>query len=82
MKTTVEIPDPLLQRVRALATREGRTLRDLVEEGLSSVLRERTTRVSFVLRDARVGGGGLAPELQGRGWNEIRDAAYEGRGGR
>jgi hypothetical protein len=82
MKTTVEIPDPLFRRAKALALREGRTLRDLVEEGLSAVLRERADRERFVLRDAHVSGEGLRPEYAGRGWNEIRDAAYEGRGGR
>ncbi|MCC7542113.1 MAG: DUF2191 domain-containing protein, partial [Deltaproteobacteria bacterium] len=55
--------------------------RELVEAGLRRVLRERRAKGVFSLRDARVGGNGLRPELRGRSWDDIRDLAYEGRGG-
>jgi hypothetical protein len=44
MKTTVEISDELLERSRALAQREGSTLRALLEEGLHLALTRRTSR--------------------------------------
>jgi hypothetical protein len=81
MKTTVEIPDPLLERTRAVATREGTTLRALVEEGLQAVLRSRQSRENFVLRDASFRGKGLSPEFARTSWDELRAEAYQGRGG-
>jgi len=45
MKTTVEIPDDLYRRAKAVAALHGRKLKDLVEEGLRLVLEvPRTTR--------------------------------------
>jgi len=80
MKTTIEISDKLLQRAKALAQREGTTLRALVEAGLRVVLKEQRTPARFTLRDASFGGQGLAPELEGASWDRIRDSIYEGRG--
>jgi Arc/MetJ family transcription regulator len=80
MKTTVEISDPLLQRAKRLAAKENTTLRELVEAGLRRVLEERSSRRQFVLRDVRVHGQGLQPEFRGTSWDQIRNAAYRGRG--
>ncbi len=81
MKTTVEISDRLAEEAKALAARENTTLRDLIEAGLRVVLRERRRRSPFELRDASFGGRGLQPEFRGAGWERMRQAAYEGRGG-
>ena len=81
MKTTIEISDPLLSEARKLASRDGTTLRDLVERGLRRVLDESRRQETFKLRDASVGGEGIAPELAGAGWDEIRRLAYGDRGG-
>ena len=35
MKTTLEIPEPLFRKVKATAARQGRTLKQLVQEALS-----------------------------------------------
>jgi hypothetical protein len=43
MKTTVEVPDDLYRRAKAVAALSGRKLKDLVEEGLRLVL-ERPTK--------------------------------------
>ena len=37
MKTTVELPDPLLRRAKIVAARRGATLKQLVVEGLEHV---------------------------------------------
>lgn len=80
MKTTIEIADNLLQRAKAVAQREGTTVRALVEAGLRIVLKEQRGRGRFVLRDASFEGQGLSPELEAAGWERIRDSIYEGRG--
>jgi Arc/MetJ family transcription regulator len=81
MKTTVEIPDSLLEEAKRLASREGTTVRALVEEGLRRTLAERKRAVGFRLRKATFKGNGMQPALEGASWDQIRDAAYEGRGG-
>lgn len=80
MKTTVEISDALATEIRELAARERTTLRELIEAGLRSVLRERSRKGAFRLRDATFSGNGLQPEFRGADWERIREAAYEGRG--
>lgn len=76
MKTTVEINDALLDAARRLATREGSSVRSLIEEGLRHVVTRRG-RNRFRLRDASVGGDGLRPELEGKGWDALRERIYE-----
>jgi hypothetical protein len=39
MRTTVEIPDPLLRRAKLAAVEEGTTLKELITRGLEAVLR-------------------------------------------
>lgn len=80
MKTTIEIPDALLEQARAVAGRDGATLRELVEAGLRRELKERRSRTRFRLRDATVDGNGLQGGLQDADWDRIRDLAYQGRG--
>ena len=38
MKTTLEIPDPLFRRAKATAARQGRSLKQLVQEALTEKL--------------------------------------------
>jgi hypothetical protein len=80
MKTTIEISDGLLRQVKAMAQREGTTVRALVEAGLRAVLKEQRERPKFSLRDASFQGQGLSSAVHGESWENIRDAIYEGRG--
>lgn len=80
MKTTIELSDNLLRQAKAVARREGVTLRALIETGLRTLLQERKTKQPFELRDASFGGQGLQPEFRGERWDDLRDAIYEGRG--
>jgi hypothetical protein len=79
MKTTFEIPDPIMKEAKALARRDGITVRTLVERGLQLVLAERKTRRSFVLRDLSVAGKGMHPDAAGRSWDDLRALTYESR---
>ncbi len=81
MKTTVDIPDSILEEARKLAAREGSTVRALVEQGLRRLISERKRTGVFRLRKATFKGEGLQPGAAGASWERIRDMAYEGRGG-
>lgn len=81
MKTTVEITDSLAREAKKVAVNERTTLRELIEAGLRQVLDERRANAPFKLREASFGGRGLQPEFRTGGWERIRDAVYEERGG-
>ena len=81
MKTTVEIPDTLLDEARKLASREGTTLRALIEQGLRHVIAERKRAATFQLRKSTFKGAGLQSAVAGSSWDRLREMAYEGRGG-
>lgn len=80
MKTTIDIPDPLLERCRLLVREQRVTFRTLVEEGLERVLDERSNRKPFKLKSVKPGGGGFQPGFDEAGWDNVRDEIYRGRG--
>ena len=80
MKTTIELPDELLEQVRGVARREGTTLRGLVEEGLQRSLEARRNAVHRDLDFPSYGGSGLTTEFHGASWNRIRDELYREHG--
>lgn len=81
MKTTVHISDVLLAEAQAIAARDKTTLKELVNEGLRNVVKERGAAKPFKLTDMSVGGRGLNPELEGASWEEMVELIYGGRGG-
>jgi hypothetical protein len=81
MKTTVEIPDLLLDEARKVAARQRTTLRVLIVEGLRRVVAERKQPGTFRLRRASFRGQGLQPGARDANWERIREMAYEDRGG-
>ena len=80
MKTTIDINDHLLEEARKAATHDRTTVKSLVEEGLRLLLAARQERPAYRLRRATFKGRGVRKELEGAGWEKIRDRAYEGRG--
>ena len=81
MKTTIDIPDSLLQEAKKLSAQEKVTLRSLVEQGLREIIAMRKSNQTFKLRKASFKGNCLQEEFRGEGWQKIRTAAYEGHGG-
>ncbi len=75
MKTTVEIPDSLLEQVRRQAASEGSTVRALVEEGLRRVLEERQRKAGSFSNCARSHSGERGSTLTSRTAPGIRFAA-------
>lgn len=63
MKTTIDLPDDLADRARALAVAQRTTLRDLVVSGLRAEVEHRSSigAVDFIF--PTVGGGGLVADL-------------------
>ena len=80
MKTTIQIPDSLLQEAQRIAEQENTTLKALVEQGLRRTLADRKKRKTFRLRKASFKGQGLQRPLAGASWEHIRELIYEGRG--
>lgn len=80
MKTTVELPDDLLERSKAIARRENSTLKALIEEGLRLALRERMRKPAAPFTVQPFRGDGLSPEFTGAGWETLRDEIYRDRG--
>jgi hypothetical protein len=80
MKTTVEIPNTLLKQAKRVAAQQHTTVRALIEEGLRHIMGERKGAKPFKLRKVSFRGKGLQPQMAAAAWQQIRDAAYHGRG--
>lgn len=79
MKTTVEISDDLLKRSKRVARAEGKTLRQLLEEGLRLALnaREQAPRKKFRMRTFQ--GDGRTEPFRNASWEQLRDEIYRDR---
>lgn len=76
MKTTIELPDALLEQARELARQEGSSIRRLMEEGLQRAVDARKRRQRSPLEFPIFGGSGLTAEFEGAGWAQIRAEIY------
>lgn len=81
MKTTVDIPQSLLDEAKRLAAKHRTTVKALIEEGLRRVLDEHQRAGMFRLRKATFKGEGLQQDMEGASWETMRERLYEGRGG-
>jgi putative antitoxin of VapBC-like toxin-antitoxin system len=80
MRTTIDIPDALLEEARQAAARDHTTVSALIERGLRQTLAERTGAREFRLRRATFKGEGLQPGVADGTWERLRDLIYEGHG--
>ena len=76
MKTTIEIADDLLARARRVAHREGKTLRQLLEEALRQRLARPDATERFRLKKHVFKGEGRQPMVAEGDWETVRDLAY------
>lgn len=80
MKTTIDIADNIMIRSKELARREHVTLKELVERGLQIVIESKNAPSTRKVNPVTFKGKGLSPSYRGASWEQIRKAAYEGRG--
>lgn len=80
MKTTIEIPDDLMKKAKALAARRGTTLRAIIEQGIRMTLSQERRAVPYELPDRSIAGKGLQAGFDHAEWSDFRDTAYKGRG--
>jgi putative antitoxin of VapBC-like toxin-antitoxin system len=80
MRTTIDIPDALLEEARNIAARDHTTVSALIEHGLRHALAERKAAPEFHLRKVTFKGEGLQPGVADGTWERIRDLIYEGDG--
>jgi hypothetical protein len=73
MKTTVNLPDALLDAARAIAAREGMTFKELLEISLHREIerRQRDAEKPFRLADVVAEGHGVAPEIEEGRWFDL-----------
>ena len=81
VKTTIELSDNLFARARQLAHKEHKTLRALVEEGLTLALDEHERRRSPKIKPVVFAGKGLSDEFRQASWQRLREVIYPKRGG-
>ncbi len=81
MRTTVDLPEALLQRAKQIAEARSVPVQVLIEEGLRDVIERYSPPQTFELEDCSFGVGGLVDDLEPGDWPAIRERAYEGRGG-
>lgn len=78
MKTVIDIAEPLLARAERHARERGKSLRELVEEGLRLVLDADAKPTTYSLPDKSVGRRGNPNPLQGWCWQDLRSEIYRG----
>lgn len=77
MKTTIDLPDTLLQAARARARQEDTTLRELVAEGLRRVLEEQQDASAYRYEPVVFDGEpGTQPGVDIGDWATVRELIY------
>ncbi len=79
MKTTILLPDPLMERAKSLSKRKGISMTKLMEEALRNYLVNDTnppTQKKWQPLVSKAKGGYVTPELEGN-WQKIRELIYE-----
>lgn len=78
MKTTVELSDQIATELKAKLRSRGLTMKSGLHEAIRMWLDEpRKPKRSISLDGVTVGGQGMSPEFEGKGWDAIREAIYD-----
>ncbi len=80
MRTSFDIPDPLLNRAKKLARERGTTVRQLVLEALRSVVERASVPQGHRMRDLSFGEGGLVDGLSWSDSDRLDELVYGERG--
>src|SRR3546814_6974030 len=81
MKTTFDLPEDLIRRLKALARARGTTSRDIVHQSLTRTLAEEDVDTAFELeRSTATGWGSMRPEFRGVPLQELVLTSYEREG--
>jgi hypothetical protein len=75
MRTTIDVPDDLLKRVRPILAERNMTFRALVIDAVERAIQ--APLAAFRLRDASAGHGGDDTAVSGEAINHAIDAARE-----
>ena len=76
MKTTIELADDVLTKAKEEARREGKTLRQVVEQALRQHLTTPNAHGSFRLRRHPFNGKGRQPGVAEGDWASVRDLIH------
>jgi hypothetical protein len=79
MRTSVDIPDPLLKRAKRLARERSTTLRQLLVDGLRLVVERGEEPAPYRMQDCSHGSGGLVEGLSWSDTERIDELTYEDR---
>lgn len=78
MKTTFDLPPPLLEQTRQLAAQRNTTVKELVIAGLRKVIEEsKKSEKPFKLENASVKGKGLQKGVQHLSPAQLIELSYE-----
>jgi hypothetical protein len=81
VKTTFDLPEPLLREVQRIAKQRGTTAKAVVQQALARVVEEENVNPEpFILSDASVNGWrSMTPEAQKLSMHELILLSHEGR---
>ncbi|MES0491497.1 MAG: hypothetical protein ABUK01_15995 [Leptospirales bacterium] len=80
MKTTMLLPDPLLEAAKGLAHDEGSSLTKVFERALQEYVARKRGKAPAKLKENHFKGKGFADPAYEGNWDKIRSEIYEGRG--
>jgi hypothetical protein len=80
MRTSVDIPDPLLRRAKKLARARGTTLRELLLDGLRIMVEREGSAGVYRMNDRSFGEGGLVEGLSWTDSERMDELVYGDRG--
>ena len=82
MKTTIELSDAVLEKVKELARENRTTMRQIFESALRQYIRSREDELAgYEYRSCSFKGEGVREGIQEGQWETVRSFIYEGRGG-